>query len=207
LIAINTNRISIMPDAEPLQLPGKQTLQIQTDFAFIGQAGKPWLAAGDQSYAALILIQPRNTSTPLLLCGARLLSASGLSDDEDRLTLLESIITWAWSWHPIPDLSKTETNQPPQLDEATWHAVCIVLAGTKTNVPKEIVSLTNSLFGTKISESSLQFALDRLSASGLAQIDGNRLILNLPALEEYTQQLGLWAYVRSLRKDFERMGS
>jgi hypothetical protein len=205
-IAINTNRISIMPDAEPLKLPEKQTLQIQTDFAFIGQAGKPWLDVGDRSHAALILIQPRNTSTPLLLCGARLLSASGLSDDEDRLTLLESIITWACGWHPIPDLGKKETNQPLQLDEATWHAVCIVLAGTKTNVPKEIVSLINSLFGTEISESSLQLALDRLSEFGLAKINGDRLYVNLPSLEEYTQQLGLWAYVRSLRKDFERKG-
>jgi len=206
-IAINTNRISIIPDAEPLKLPNQPTLQIQTDFAFTGQAGRPWLVAGDRSAAALTLIQPKNTSTPLLLCGARLLSASGLSDDEDRLTLLESIITWACGWHPIPDLGKKETNQPLQLDEATWHAVCIVLAGTKTNVPKEIVSLINSLFGTEITESSLQLALDRLSVLGLAKINGDKLNVNLSALEEYTQQLGLWAYVRSLRKDFERMGS
>ncbi|TRZ47832.1 hypothetical protein D4S03_11000 [bacterium] len=205
--AINTNRIYKLHEAEPLNLPDKQILQIQTDFAFSGPAGRPWLIAGESSLAALMLIQPKNTSTPLLLCGARLLGASGLSNDEDRLSLLEHIITWAQAWQPVPGPSKKGSTKDGQLDEATWHAVCIVLAGTKTKVPKEIVSLASTLFGAKISKSIMQLALDRLSEYGLAKSEGESLNVNLPALEDYTQQNGLWAYVRSLRKDFERIES
>lgn len=154
--------------------------------------------------AALVLIQPKNTATPLLLCGARLLSASGLSNDEHRLVLLKSIVEWAWGWQPIPATTPKELSKPAQLEESTLNMVCIVLAGTSLNVPKEIISLASALFAIELSEADLQLAFQRLSEYGLAQVDGENLHVNMDALETYTQQKELWAYVRVLRKDFER---
>lgn len=202
---VNTNHLTILPEAELLQLGEKQAFKIQTDAAFSGLTGKLCLAAGEPSLAGLLLIQPKNTSTPLLLCGARLLSASGLSDDEDRLFLFERIVTWAWGWQSIPDLSQKTAIVSVQLDDSTWHVVCIVLAGCRLTAPKEIVALGRTLFGCEISHSDLEIALRRLAELGLATFDGDNLQVNLEGVEVYTQQNGLWAYVRSLRKDFERM--
>jgi len=201
---IDANFLSILPDAAPLNLGDRQTLQIQTDYAFAGQAGKHWLAVGDLPLAALALIQPKNTATPLLLCGARLLSASGLSNDEDRLALLKSIVAWAWGWQPIPDPKKKEPITSERLDEAIWHVICIVLAGSFSTSPREIISLTSSLFAVELSAAEMQLAIQKASENNLAEISGDTLKVDMKALETYTQQNGLWAYVRALRKDFER---
>lgn len=202
--SVNSNYLSTLPEAEPLKFAEKQILQIQSDFAFSGPAGKPWLVAGEPPLATVILIQPKNTSTPLLLCGARLLSVSGLSHDEDRLSLLERIVSWGWNWQQTPDHAEKKSSTPAQLDDAIWHVICIVLAGSGLTAPKEIVALSRTLFGIEISEVDLQLGMSRLIELGLAVRDDENLKVNLDALESYTQQMGLWAYVRSLRKDFER---
>jgi hypothetical protein len=201
----NTNRLTILPEADALNLAGKVNLQVQTDYAFSGPTGKAWLTDGEATSAAVTLIQPKNTSTPLLLCGVRLLSTSGLSNNEDRLALLEGILTWATNWSMAADRTVEPPSQLPKLDEATWHVVCILTAGLRTSMVNETISMARSLFGTEISSADVQLAHDRLVEYGLAQRTGGNLLLNMVALEAYTQQLGLWAYVRALRRDFERI--
>lgn len=204
---VNTNRLFVLPEAEALNLANKNELQVQTDYAFFGPTGKAWLAAAENKLAVVDLVQPKNTSTPLLLCGARLLSASGLSNNDDRLALLEGILTWAASWSKAADQIIDPPLKSPKLDEATWHVVCILAAGARSSTVNETISLARSLFGVEIGLGDVQLAHDRLVEYGLAQRIDENLLLNLAALETYTQQLGLWAYVRALRKDFERMGS
>ena len=201
--AVNTNRLSILPEADGLRIAEKGILHVQTDYVFSGPTGKAWLTAGDTGLAAVTLIQPKNTSTPLLLCGARLLSASGLSDNEDRLVLLEGILTWASNWHVTTDQTDEAPVHIHQLDDAIWHVVCILAAGNRVSKANEIISLASSLFGIEISSVDIELAQIRLVEYGLAQWKGEYLDLNQVALDVYTQQLGLWAYVRGLRKDFD----
>lgn len=202
---VNTNRLLVLPEAEALHLVGKSELQVQTDYAFSGPTGKAWLTAAELQLPTVSLIQPKNTSTPLLLCGARLLGASGLSDNDDRLGLLEGILAWATSWSQTSGQTIEPSPSLHELDEATWHVVCILAAGAHASTANETISLARSLFGIEISSMDMLLAHDRLVAYGLAQRIDENLILNLTALETYTQQLGLWAYVRALRKDFERI--
>ena len=203
--AANTNRLSILSEADCLLIAEKGILQVQTDYVFSGPTGKAWLTAGDTGLAAVTLIQPKNTSTPLLLCGARLLSTSGLSDNEDRLTLLEGILTWASNWHETTDQADETPVHIPQLDDAIWHVVCILAAGNHVSKANEIISLARSLFGIEISLVDIELAQIRLVEYDLAQWKGDDIELNQVALDVYTQRLGLWAYVRGLRKDFERI--
>jgi hypothetical protein len=204
---VNTDGLLVLPEAEALNLANKNELQVQTDYAFSGPTGKAWLTATENKLAVVDLIQPKNTSTPLLLCGARLLSASGLSNNDDRLALLEGILTWATRWSKAADQIIEPPSQSPKLDEATWHVVCILAAGARTSTVNETISLARSLLGVEISLVDVQIAHERLVEYGLAQRINENLLLNLDALETYTQQIGLWAYVRALRKDFERMRS
>jgi hypothetical protein len=201
----NTNRLTVLPEADVLNLAGKGNLQVQTDYAFSGPTGKAWLTAVGTPLAAVTFIQPKNTSTPLILCGARLLSTSGLSDNDDRLALLEGIIAWAGNWRASMEQPIEAPAYLPQLDDPIWHVVCIVVAGSRMSTANEIVSLARSLFGIEISSVDMQLAHNRLVENGFAQRKGDDLEFNLPALETYTQQIGLWAYVRALRKDFERI--
>ena len=199
----NTNRLSILSEADSLRLAKKEILHVQTDYVFSGPTGKAWLTAGDTGLASVIVIQPKNTSTPLLLCGARLLSASGLSDNEDRLTLLEGILTWAINWQNISEEDVKAPVYLPQLDNSIWHVVCVLLASSRLSKTNEVISLASSLFGIEINSVDIQLAHNRLVEYGLAQWKSESLELNQGALDVYTQQLGLWAYVRELRKDFE----
>lgn len=204
---VNTNRLRVLPEAKALNLANKNELQVQTDYAFSGPTGKAWLTATENKLAVVDLIQPKNTSTPLLLCGARLLSASGLSDNDDRLALLEGILTWAAGWNKAAVQTVEMPSQLHRLDDSTWHVVCILAAGARASTKNETISLASSLFGIDINPVDVQLAHERLIEYGLAQRMDENLILNLAVLEQYTQQLGIWAYVRALRRDFERMAS
>jgi len=203
----NTNRLFVLPAAEAMGQIDKNELQVQTDYAFAGPTGKVWVTATQLQLATITLIQPKNTYTPLLLCGARLLSASGLSNNDDRLSLLEGILGWATSWSGASVQIDELPSKVHQLDEATWQVVCILAAGVHVFSAKETISLARSLLGIEISPTDLQLAHDRFVEFGMAQRLGEDLTLNLPALESYSQQHGLWAYVRALRKDFERTQS
>lgn len=205
--AANTNRLFVLPAAEAMGQIGKNELQVQTDYAFSGSTGKAWVTAPELQLATVTLIQPKNTSTPLLLCGARLLSATGLSDNDDRLALLEGILTWAAGWSKAAVQIVEMPSQLHRLDESTWHVVCILAAGARASTKNETISLARSLFGIDINPVDVQLAHERLIEYGLAQRMDENFILNLAVLERYTQQLGIWAYVRALRKDFERMAS
>jgi hypothetical protein len=57
-----------------------------------------------------------------------LLSASGLSNNDDRLSLLEGILGWATSWSGASVQIDELPSKVHQLDEATWQVVCILAA-------------------------------------------------------------------------------
>src|SRR4030067_2827513 len=84
--AANLNQLATPSEGISFSL-GKMNLRIQTDFVFEGPAGRHLVEAAS-SASAVVLLQPKNTSTPLLFCGSRLLSSSALSDDEDRLSMM-----------------------------------------------------------------------------------------------------------------------
>jgi len=203
----NTNQLAILPEATSLHLGMKSDLHVQTDYVFTGPTGKPWLAAGDTGLGAMTLVQPKNTSTPLLLCGTRLLSASGLSDTEDRLALLDGILTWATNWCKSSELVPDAPAYLHQLDDAKWQVVCILAAGAQTSLVNETIAMARSLFGVAATPIDIQLAHDRMVDYGLALRIGEKIKINPDALDTYTQEHGLWAYVRALRKDFERMQS
>jgi hypothetical protein len=203
----NTNYLLTLPEAKQAGFSEQRTLKVQTDFTFTGSTGKAWATVGDPLLAALLCVQPKNTATPMLLCGARLLSASGLSDDEDRVDILEGIITWAGNWQQIPITNDVNIIESPLINDETWRVVIIVLTGCKLETLDKVNAFSSSIFGIDINENDIQLVEDRLIQLDLAKRSESSLDINLGDLEKYTQQNGLWAYVRALRKDFERTRS
>lgn len=203
----NTNYLLTLPEAKQAGFSEQRTLKVQTDFTFTGSTGKAWVTVGDPLLAALLCVQSKNTATPILLCGARLLSASGLSNEEDRIDILEGIITWAENWQQLPITNGVNITESHLLSDETWRVVIIVLTGCKLKTVDKVNAFSNSIFGLEINENDIQLIEDRLIQLDLAKYSESSLDINLGNLEKYAQQNGLWAYVRALRKDFERTRS
>ena len=196
----NLNQLAILPDGRVFGLE-KQVLRIQTDFVFEGPAGKH-LVKVTSGASAVVIVQPKNTSTPLLLCGSRLLSPSALSDDEDRIYLINALLGWATNWQPTKIEPVGAVKSKEILDESQWNTICTIIAGTGTTDAREIISLAYTILGVDLHEAQIQQATDRLQSLGMADTGEEGLRLNMEALEQYIQAHDLWAYVRTLRKEF-----
>lgn len=194
------NQLTISPDGRGFGL-GKQDLRIQTDFVFEGPAGKHLVKVASGA-SAVVLVQPKNTSTPLLLCGSRLFSPSALSDDEDRLYLTNALLEWATNWQPARIEPVGVVKPIVILDERQWNTICTIIAGTGTTDAREIISLAYTILGVELHEVHVQQAMDRLQSLGIAASGEDGLRLNKEALEQYVQIKNLWAYVRALRREF-----
>lgn len=196
----NLNQLAISPDGRGFGLE-EQDLRIQTDFIFEGPAGKHLVKAASGA-SAVVMVQPKNTSTPLLLCGSRLLSPSALSDDEDRLYLINVLLGWATNWQPAEIEPVGAVISKEILDESQWNTICTIIAGTGTTDAREIISLAYTILGVDLHEAHVQQAIDRLQSLGIAETGEDSLKLDMEALEQYIQAHDLWAYVRALRREF-----
>ncbi len=196
----NLNQLTISPDGRGFGLE-KQDLRIQTDFVFEGPAGRRLVEAASGA-SAVVLLQPKNTSTPVLLSGSRLLSPSALSEDEDRLFLINALLAWSTNWQPTKIEPVGAVKSEEILDESQWNTICTIIAGTGTIDAREIISLAYTILGVDLHEAHIQQAIDRLRSLGIAETDEEGLRLNMEALEQYIQAHDLWAYVRALRKEF-----
>jgi hypothetical protein len=196
----NLNQISITFDCIEFGLE-KREMHVQTDFVFEGPAGKHLLKANSDT-SAVVILQPKNTSTPLLLCGSRLLSPSALSDENDRFYLLNALLEWATNWQVGQIEPKEAVKSKDLLDESQWNIICTIIAGTGTTSVREIISLAYTILGISLHEAGVQQAIDKLLTLGMAETTKDGLKLNMVALEQYVRHHDLWAYVRMLRKEF-----
>lgn len=196
----NLNQLAISPEGTGFGL-GEKDLRIQTDFVFEGPAGRHLVKAASGT-SAVVLLQPKNTSTPLLLCGSRLLSPSALSEDEDRLFLMNALLEWATKWQPA-QIEPVEAGKSKEiLDESQWNTICTIIAGTGTTDAREIISLAYTILGVDLHEAHVKQAIDRLQSLGMVDTGEEGLMLDMEVLEQYIQAHDLWAYVRGLRKEF-----
>ncbi len=205
--SLNTNQINAN-DEEIIFHSGQKKFQVQSDAGFIGPAGKILLQEQESGIPVMVYIQTVNTATPLILCGARILSSSGLSNDNDRKTLFNGIIAWANArkkTSPVLQKNGIKNDQEVQVSTEKLHLLCVIIAGTGVVMPKEAAGLASSIFGIDLSLEELSEGLGLLSQKKLISIEQNRISVYGELLDRYVQELGLWPHVRILRKEFKRV--
>lgn len=197
---VNTNSLHVLDEGIFVFL-GKRDLRVQTDYRFVGSAGKALVAAHDNAPVVLAL-QPSSNATPIILCGPRIFSTSGLSDEEDRIALFEALINWATAWRTRKVPAQVPVTEATFVDRETLGTLSVLLAGTGATSAGELVLLADSIFGAKLTEKQIESCLEYLSASGLVSLNGPSIAVERDALNDFVRSLGLWSYARILRHEF-----
>jgi hypothetical protein len=201
--AIDTNVLVSAEDDLTLP-PGRSALRVQADFGFVGPAGRPFVITQEDEISVVLIIQPKSTATPLILCGARLFSASGLSDEEDRQALFQALVTWATAQRTPYPSAKPAGRAASDLDPEVLKSLCVLLAGTGVRDAQELIAAANSVLGLALSPGEVDTGLNLLAQNELVKLTDGSISVQIELLEQYVQQMGLWPYVRILRRDFAR---
>ncbi len=203
---LNTNQLDTH-DEEIIFHSGQREFQIQADTGFVGPAGQTLLLATASETPVMVSVQPKNTATPLILCGARLLSSSGLSDNADRKALFNGIIAWADAWHKRSAVSKSKgvkDDKKHEISKETLHLLSVIIAGAGIVNPQEITALASSIFGISLTPEDISAGLSNLSQKRVMAMEEGQISICEKSLERYVQDMGLWSHVRILRKEFRR---
>lgn len=204
--ALNRNRLTLKDEMMALA-SGRHELKVQADFGFIGPAGKPLVVDSEEGIATVVALQPKTTLTPLLLCGARIFSASGLSNEEDLQALFAGLVAWANGWQAQPIRLRGAEGKDAELSHETLKSLCVLLAGTRTTNPKELISLADAIWGVDLPCEELEAGLKYLSQNGFITIKDDSVLIHSGPLEQYVRELGLWSHVRILKRDFVKEDS
>jgi hypothetical protein len=198
---INTNSLTLQ-EKGGLQFSPEKRLKVQADFGFTGPAGKPFVTTSTDNVPVVLALQPKNIVTPLVLCGVRLFSASGLSAEVDRQALFEALVTWATAQHGISSSIEPAEVEADDLNPEILKSLVVLLVGTGARTLQEVSNLASSVLGLTLTPLEFDLSLDFLVQNGLVQREGESFTCHPELLEQYAQQLGLWPYVRILRRNF-----
>lgn len=197
IVALNTNRVELEKEF-PILSQGN--LRIQADYGFFGPAGKALVIADND--IVVTLIQPTSNATPIILCGLRILSTSGLSDEIDRQEFFLALLDWAQK-HQIypPESEEILTDQPPEVSSDILKSLMVLLAVEALTDIDRLTFLVKSSLGLELTQDEVNQGVKELSKIGLLKIEDNKIISNLDEIESLVQQSGLWPYLRMLRQD------
>ena len=198
--SINSNHVIVQTDEFPISKENN-ILNIQTDFGFEGPAGKRLVITSPDEIGAVVMVQPKNTSTPLLFCGCRVFSASGLSSDEDRQILIEGLVNWSTK-HKKQDVDDEQVKTPEkQLEPDKLNSISVIIGGTGSVDQDEIRSFSLSFLGLELSNTEIELGLLELMNLGYIQEDQDSYNIMSEAFDEYLRNKNLWALVRIIRKE------
>ncbi len=204
--AFNSNQL-VAVDADLAMLVGRRALRIQADNAFRGPAGKVLVESSEQGVPVAVVLQPKSTATPLVLCGIRLFSSSGLSSSADREALLGALVDWA--------NVRARADRPPasgdtdqlELSPEKLRGICVLLAGVGSSTRDALLSLADAILGLDLSPRELDAGLSQLVTAGLVAPSGETVLNSTASLEAHIDAWGLRSYVRMLRADFGQRGA
>ncbi|QTA78417.1 Uncharacterized protein dnl_06380 [Desulfonema limicola] len=184
---------------------GQKEFQIQSDTGFIGPGGKTMLHETAGEVPVMICLKPKNTATPLILCGVRLLSSSGLSNNKDRNAMFNGIIAWASTRQKATDDLQNKVidkDKNYEISGETLNLISVIIAGTGVANSHEITAIASSIFGMEMTHEEISAGLDYLSQNGFIFMQKDQISVCKEAMEKYVQDIGLWSHVRILRKEF-----
>jgi hypothetical protein len=198
IVGLNTNLVKLKNE---FPLMNRDALRIQADYGFFGSAGKTLVIADDKDIV-VTLIQPNSNATPIILCGLRILSTSGLSDESDRQEFFLALVDWAQKHNPPPpEIEAVLTKHLPEVPSDRLKSLLVLLAVETTTDIDRLTTLMKSSFGQELTHDEVDQGVNEISKIGLVKIEDDKIISNVTEIEKCAQQLGLWPYLRILRHD------
>ena len=198
VFSLNTNNITLVGDELNLE---RDVFRIQVDYGFKGPAGRS-IVVSQNKETVVTIVQPKSNNTPLVLCGLRILSTSGLSDENDRQEFFSTLIQWAQSHKNEPQTVKESSVDPGRdISPEILKSVMLILAVEKSIAPADLSSLANAIFGINLGDVKIDSCVHRLTELDLATVDQGIIHAQADKLDDYLQEAGLWSYARILRAD------
>jgi len=198
VISLNTNKVNL--ESEELFLE-RLALRIQSDYGFRGPAGRS-IVATQTKESVVTVIQPKSNDTPLVLCGLRILSTSGLSDENDRQEFFSALIDWAKGHTKEPQAARDFPSEPDRdFSPEILKSVMLMLAVGKADTQASLTSLANTVLGISICKVDMDASLNKLIELDVIKVKKGVIQTHAEKLDQYLQDAGLWSYVRILRED------
>lgn len=198
----------LVVDQQLQALVGRPGLTIQTDASMDGPGGRN-LVTTAHGGGAVCIVQPKNTDMPLILCGAGVLNASGLSTTQDRSDLFAGLLSWCGQKVGDPALplvfARKGPSQAPlqQAREDVLNTVAVLVAAFGETSPVRVVGTAKELLGLELTVEDVEEALALLPISGRGhegKTDDGQAARSRE-LEPFLRQRGLWSHVRILSED------
>ncbi|MDD3949188.1 MAG: hypothetical protein PHT43_06970, partial [Anaerolineaceae bacterium] len=176
------------PDAE-------KKYEIWSDGTIESSLSSGVLGIDDNRGTILLKYQPRSTSGAVFITTLKLLSYSGMTNETDRESLLNLLLTWE-NKQPF---AQAETAEDTEFrDESVLLSVAILAFSCGSNDPGKLVCAMARFFTLDCNEDTVLQAINQLSAN-LNSTEENWM----SKLEDYIDQAGLYSYAREIKEILE----
>lgn len=169
--------------------------EIWSDGTIASSLSSGVMGIDDNKETVLLKYQPKNTSGAIFITTLKLLSYSGMTNETDRESLLNLLLTW----ENKQSLVKEDTAEEAEaLDDTVLHAVAILSFSYKSTAPDKITAAMSRFFTFDCDIETVRQALERLSS------DLNATKENwMSKLEDYIDQAGHYSYAREIKEILE----
>ena len=174
---------------------------VRSDHIIETSLGAGMIATDDAGRAVALRFQPRNTSGAAVVTTLQLLSYSALSNEEDRQTLLSSLLAWrnesaAGLGEELPGRVRKE-----EVDPGHVATLLVALGASGITDGSRLRDVASTYLQLDLDASQAEAVLSRLETESVLTLDaeGQRVIVR-DALDDVLERLGLHAYSRELRE-------
>ena len=189
-------------DATLVEMLKRDTVQVRTDDGLHSSLRAGVMARNQDGLPVILRYQPKNTQAPVVVTTLQLLTYSALSDELDRVAVLEALLTYPYA---IAERERP-IEETPAYQEATTvssedlKAVTVALAAAPNQSLGELLDMLTQHLYYPIGDERLSTTLSELSRQGVVKIGEDQVQTDLDVAVRLAHEWGLWAYVRELRE-------
>jgi len=174
----------------------KSEYEIWSDGTIASSLSSGVMAVDDNQDTILLKYQPKNTSGAVFVTTLKLLSYSGMTNEEDRESILRFLLNWKNTQSQLTVSSSEKAENT--VDEDLLHSVAILAFACNSIDPDMILTGMSRFFALNSDVTTIQSSLEYLESALSAS--GNELISKL---EDYVDQTGHYSYAREIKEILE----
>ena len=180
----------------PENFNSKSEYEIWSDGTIASSLSSGIMAVDENKETILLKYQPKNTSGAVFVTTLKLLSYSGMTNEEDRESLLKLLLNWENTQSQVTDSPIEETENT--FDEGMLHAIAILVFAYNSTDPDKILTAMSRFFTLDSDVVTIQLSIERLVST--LNMSGNDLVSKL---EDYIDKTGHYSYAREIKEILE----
>jgi len=180
----------------PENFNSKSEYEIWSDGTIASSLSSGIMAVDENKETILLKYQPKNTSGAVFVTTLKLLSYSGMTNEEDRESLLKLLLNWENTQSQVTDSPIEETENT--FDEGMLHAIAILVFAYNSTDPDKILTAMSRFFTLDSDAATIQLSIERLVST--LNVSGNDLVSKL---EDYIDKAGHYSYAREIKEILE----